>query len=41
MPESATATCPDDGGLDVSVVLPVYNERGHLHDRDRPHPGAR
>ncbi len=30
MPESATATRPDGGGLDVSVVLPVYNEKGHL-----------
>jgi hypothetical protein len=30
---------PERGSaLDVSVVLPVYNERGHLRDRDRPHP---
>jgi glycosyltransferase involved in cell wall biosynthesis len=22
---------PDESGLDVSVILPVYNEKGHLH----------
>ncbi|CAN5644301.1 N/A [soil metagenome] len=26
----APASAPPEGGIDVSVVLPVYNERGHL-----------
>ena len=45
MTDLATPVAPrpvaGDDELDVSIVLPVYNEKGHLQRGDRPHPRRR